>query len=243
MNSRNPPVIRFRVFRRLALAVLAAVVSGVAAQEGAAPADLGQRLAEVQDLQSRQKYVDALLKLDEIEAAFPATADLYNLRGAILLAPGIRDFEKAEVAFKKAAELQKGGLGPAFNLAELAFVRHDWANAKASFEALLKEFPKMQVSIRHLVLFKILICQLRLGEMEAAEAALKTHFTFMDDTPAYYFSKAAIAFQKEDNITAQEWLAKAVTIFGEKHNAAYIDCLKEVRWMAHVGLPLTQDDP
>lgn len=200
-------------------------------------AELAARLAEVRELQGRQRFVDALLKLDEIEAAFPGSSDVHSLRGSIQLAPAIRDFAKAETSFNKAAELAKDQLAPSFNLAELSFVRHDWTEARKRFEALVKEHPKMPMQIRHLAYFKILICQLKTGDAAAAEQTLKDNFTFMDDTPAYYFSKAALAFHKEEKSEAQSWLAKAASLFGDKPSMSYMDSLIEARWVPHIGLP------
>jgi tetratricopeptide (TPR) repeat protein len=211
--------------------------AGAGAGSGETVADLSRRLSEVQALQVRSRFVDALIKLDEAQQKFPDSADVYNLRGSILLAPGIRDYAKAEEAFRKAAALQKGSLAPIFNLAEVAFVKNDWPEAKKRLDGVLAEFTKLPMTVRHVVLFKVLLCQLKLGEIAEAEGTMKKHFTFMDDTPAYYFSKAAFAFQKEDTSTAKEWVEKAAVIFGDRNNSAYMDCLMEARWIPNIGLP------
>jgi tetratricopeptide (TPR) repeat protein len=201
-----------------------------------APEVLTGKLAEVQALQASEKLVDALLILDELERDYPNVADIYNVRGSILLSPSMRDFEGAEKAFVRAAGLQVGALAPLFNLAEVQFVKHEWQAALDRLEAILTDFEKVPMQVRHLILFKKAICLVKLKRVEAAEALIKEHFTFMDDTPAYYFAKAAVAFQKEDK-EAQDWLNKAVTIFGEKNCLAYIDCLMEARWVPNVKLP------
>jgi len=59
----------------------------------------------------------------------------------------------------------------------------------------------------------------------------------MDDTPAYYLSKAAVAFQKKDEAAANEWLEKARAIFGENQTVSYVDSLMEARWVVNIGLP------
>ena len=215
-------------------------IAGLALGQSPNP-ELAARLAEVQDLQGRQRYVDALLQLDELEKSFPDNVDIYNLRGSIQLAPGIRDFDKAEAAFNKAASLAKDSLAPAFNLAELSFVKHDWPEAQKRFEALLQQHPKMPLQVRHLSAFKILICQLQTEKVADAEKTLQEHFTFMDDTPAYYFSKAALEFHKKDQLAAQTWLNKASSLFSEKHTLSYMDSLIEARWVPHVGLPLAPE--
>lgn len=199
-------------------------------------------LGEVQGLQARHQYVDALLKLEELEKMYPNSADLYNIRGAILLAPSIRDFAAAEEAFQKAESLQPGGLAPMFNLAEVCFVKHDWAEAKRRFEKVRDAYPATNLPVRHLVMFKLVLCELKLDRVKEAEALLAANFTFMDDTPAYYLSKAAVAFQKKDEAAANEWVDKARAIFGEHQTVSYVDSLMEARWVVNIGLPPAPGD-
>jgi Flp pilus assembly protein TadD len=188
-------------------------------------------------LQARHQYVDALLKLEELEKTYPDSADLYNIRGSILLSPSIRDFAAAEKAFQKAESLQPGGLAPMFNLGEVFFVKHDWAEAKRRFEKVRDAFPAANLAVRHLVMFKLVLCELKLEQVAAAEAIIASQFTFMDDTPAYYLSKAAVAFQKKDEAAANEWVDKARAIFGENQTVSYVDSLMEARWVVNIGLP------
>lgn len=194
-------------------------------------------LGEAQSLQARHQYVDALLKLDELEKDYPNSADIFNIRGSILLSPSIRDFAAAEVAFQKAESLQPGGLAPMFNLAEVSFVKHDWAESKKRFEKVREVHPTVNMQVRHLVAFKLVLCELKLEKVAEAEAIIAANFTFMDDTPAYYLSKAAVAFQKKDETTANEWVDKARAIFGQNQTVSYMDSLMEARWVVNIGLP------
>lgn len=207
------------------------------AATGRAPDALAGKLAEVQELQASQKFVDALLLLDELERDYPNVADIYNVRGSILLSPTMRDYEKAEAAFKRAAGLQVGALAPLFNLAEVRFVQHEWQAALDQLNSILKDFEKVPTSVKHLILYKKAICLAKLGKVAEAETLVKENFTFMDDTPAYYFTKAALAFHKEEKDEAQDWLTKGMTIFGEQNCLAYIDCLMEARWVPNMALP------
>ncbi len=201
------------------------------------PEALAKKLAEVQALQADQKVVDALLMLEELERDYPNAADLCNVRGSILLTPSMRDFAGAEAAFTRAAALQVGALAPLFNLAEVQFVKHEWQEALKRLDEILRDFEKLPTPVRHLILFKKTICQVKTNQIEAAEKLIKDHFTFMDDTPAYYFSKAAVAFQQEKKAEAEEWVSKGVSIFGDKNCMAYLDCLMEARWVPNTALP------
>jgi hypothetical protein len=225
----------------LRIGLMAAWIGGAATEAAEPTAADGERLrgllGEVQELQSRQSFMDALLKLEAIEKAFPDAADVYTMRGSIQLAPSIRDFAAAEASFVKAAALSPGVWAPMFNLAELPFVKHDWKEAKARFEGLLTAFPQMPLAMRHLVHFKMLVCQLKLNDVQAAEAVLAANFTFMDDTPAYYMAKAAMAFNAKNDSVAREWLEKARGIFGDQPLVSYLDSLMEARWIPNIGLP------
>ncbi|MEN3940533.1 tetratricopeptide repeat protein [Prosthecobacter sp. SYSU 5D2] len=222
----------------LRCALLLTLLSAAALRaESPPPPEVIALLKETQSLQQQQRYVEAMVKLDEIEALAPGLADLYNLRGALYLTPALRDFDKATEQLDKAAALQPGAVAPLFNKAELLFVKHDWAAAAAAFQKLLDQFPKLPMQVRHLTLYKRLICEVKQGQFEAAEKTLKDHFKFMDDTPAYYYSQVAIAYGKDDEIKAKEWLSRADAIYKPAEASAYLDSLMEARWVGNISLP------
>lgn len=199
-----------------------------------------QKFTEIQELQQRHRYVDALAKLDELEAESPDLVDIYNMRGSIYLTPALRDFAKATEMFDKAEKMQPGSLPPRFNKAELLFVKHDWAGARAAFQKLLEDFPKLPLQVRHLVLYKRLVCEVKQDQIDAANKTLKDHFTFMDDTPAYYMGHAAIAFQQKKESEAKDWIKRADGIFKTSENSPYMDTLMEARWVPNIGLPAVE---
>ncbi len=201
------------------------------------PPEVIQKFQEAQELQGRQRFVDALAKIDEIEALAPELPDLYNMRGAIYMSPSLRDFDKAKEQLEKAATLSKNALPSQFNLAELLFVKHDWPASEQAFNKILEANPKLPMVVRHLVLYKKLISEAKQDKLEAAEKTLKENFTFMDDTPAYYFGHAAIEFQKKNQTAAQEWMVKGQGVFKPEALTPYMDSLMEVRWVPNIGLP------
>lgn len=223
------------------LSLLLTLSSPAGGQEAPALSALTvQKFTEIQELQQRHRYVDAMAKLDELEAESPDLVDIYNMRGSIYLTPALRDFAKATEMFDKAEKMQPGSLPPRFNKAELLFVKHDWAGAQAAFQKLLEDFPKLPLQVRHLVLYKRLVCEVKQDQIEAASKTLKDHFTFMDDTPAYYMSHAAIAFQQKKESEAKDWIKRADGIFKTSENSAYMDTLMEARWVPNIGLPAVQ---
>lgn len=198
-------------------------------------------LNETYQLQQEKRYAEALDKLDQIEALAPDLSDLHNMRGSIYLTPALRDFDKAQQLLDKAVALQPNSVAPRFNKAELLFVKHDWPAAAAAFQKLLDDFPKLQLPVRHLTVFKRLVCEVQLGQFDTAEKTLKSHFTFMDDTPAYYYGNAAIAFGRKDAAKAKDWLARAQTIYKPEEASAYLDALMEARWVDNISLPPVEE--
>ena len=192
-------------------------------------------IPEVQKLMAGSHAAEALLKLDEAVALAPENPLLYNIRGSIYTSPPLQDYVKAKEAFEMAAKLSPAAFEPKFNLTELLYVQGHHADAEAAFAKLMEDFPKLREDVRHLVQFKILVCRLKQNKVAEAEKAMGA-FSFMDDTPAYYFSKAAFAFQKEDKPAASEWLTKAQRIFKRKDNAVYLDTLMEAHWLPSLSV-------
>ena len=196
---------------------------------------------DVQEMRKQNRFTDAIAKLDEAEKISPKNGLIFTMRGDIHLAPRRRDFDLAKEQFLKAKELDPQNAGPAFNLAELEFARHDFPNAAAAFRKLVADFPKLPQVIRHLAISRIVICEARQKKFDEAEKLIKEHFTFMDDTPAYYMSNAAISFSKKDEKMAQEWMLRATSIFKEHQIGPYIDAFKEMRWLPDVDYQALPD--
>lgn len=201
------------------------------------PQDVILVIQDIQGPQSKHRYVEAMSKLDELEAKYPDRSELLNMRGSLYMTPALRDFAKAEEMFDKALKITPNEFPLHFNKAELRFVQHQWADAAKAFQRLLDDNPKVPLNIRHMILFKRLVCELRQDQLPAAEKTLADNFTFMDDTAAYYFSKAAIAFQQKNESSAQDWIKRAQGIFKPAELSVYIDTLMEVRWLPNIGLP------
>lgn len=210
------------------------------AQTPPPPQEVIAKLKEAQDLKNAGKFTYALEKLDEVEALAPDTPHLPNLRGTIYLAPPLRDLDKAAALFDEAIRRSPGDMVPLFHKAELLYVRHDWQAAHAAFEKLLTDFPKTPMPIRHMILFKRLVCEVKLERLGDAEKTLKDSFTFMDDTAAYYYAQAALAFGRKDEAKAKEWLARAEGIYKKEDRTTYEDSLMEARWLPNIGLPLLE---
>lgn len=198
--------------------------------------DVRTLLVEARDLRIKHAYTEALMKLDEAEKLAPSLPDIYALRGDIYLAPRRRDFDLAKPQFEKAVELQPDSPLPKFNLGEFYFVKGEYSTALDLFTKLAADFPKLPMMVRHLVHYKRVLCELKLGRRPVAEQIIADNFTFMDDTPAYYFSKAALAFDSADVPKAQEWVQRGVAAFKGPACEPYYDAFKELRWVPDMDL-------
>lgn len=198
-------------------------------------------LSEAQALQGRKRYVDAFAKLDEAEALAPSHAEVYNIRGAIYMAAPVRDLNKAREQFNKARTLKPEEMPPYFNLAEVEFVDGKWPECEKAFDGMLTRFPKLPTGVRHLITFKKLVAQVKQNKLEEAEKLLAASFTFMDDTPAYYFGKAAIAFQQKNEKEANDWLAKGQIIFKGDASSAYVDSMMEAHYVDSLAVGKSQE--
>ncbi len=222
------------MMRLLSLLCLACLSLAAAPPSGP---EVLQKLQQAQELKNQGRFTDALAKLDEIEGIAPDNPHLPNLRGTIYLAPPLRDLDRAAALFDEAAARNPGEFSSRFHRAEVEYVRHDWAAAHARLQQLLSDFPKTPQPIRHMVLFKRLICEVKLERRSEAEQTLKDSFTFMDDTPAYYYAHAALAFAGKDEVKARDWLARAGGIFKPAERSPYEDSLMEARWIPSLALP------
>lgn len=200
-------------------------------------------LLEARDMRVKQRYTDALEKLDAAEKLAPNVADIYALRGDIYLAPRRRDFDLALPQFEKAAQLMPESPLPKFNLAEYYFVKHDFTTALQSFTKLIADYPKLPMVIRHLVHYKRALCELKLGHRSAADQIIAENFTFMDDTPAYYFCKAAISFETGDPSKGNEWVKRGVAVFKAPACEPYYDAFKELHWVPDLDFGPAEEAP
>lgn len=215
----------------LALLALCSLPVPLFADAGSKDQQVVALLGEAQSLQGRKRYVDALTKLDEAETLAPERAEVYNIRGAIYLAAPARDLDKAREQFTKARTLKPDDMPPYFNLGEVEFVAGKWPECEKALVEVLTKFPKLPASVRHLVLFKVLVTQVKQEKFAEAEKLLAENFTFMDDTPAYYYCKAVIALQKKDEKTGNEWLATGQRIFKGDASSAYLDSMMESHYI------------
>ena len=188
-------------------------------------------------------FPQALKELDAIDARQPDLAASQNLRGVILMRQGI--YDKAEVALLEAARIDPKFWNARFNLAEIPFLKKDWAEARKRFEKLLSSSQSDLASeASQLIQYKILLTYLLEGKENMVDSIL-AKLELSPDTPAVDYVKAAVALQHKNGKEAKDWTAAAGKNFSPQLNKLFAESLYEVGWLekptgqARASLPLT----
>lgn len=169
-----------------------------------------KHLGEANRIFQQKRIFESLEELDKASAIFKDSPEIYNLRGSCYVE--MRAFDKALAEYQKATALSKDNPSLEFNIGEVYFVTQKWQKAHDLFVKILKQIPPENIALGRLVEFKILLCKNKLGKKEEV-AILAEKYDFLDDSPFYYYAKAALAYEAKDLVKAEEWLATAGRIF------------------------------
>jgi Flp pilus assembly protein TadD len=174
-------------------------------------------------------YPQALKELDAIDARQPDLAESQNLRGVILMRQA--DYDQAEAALQKALATDPKFWNARFNLAEIPFLRKDWAEARKRFEGLLSGgTSELQGDAAQLIQYKILLTYLLEGKENMVDSML-AKFELTPETPAVSYSNAAIALQHKNENEAKDLIAAAEKKFSPQLNKLFAESLYEVGWL------------
>ena len=174
-------------------------------------------------------FPEALKGLDAIDARQPDLAESQNLRGVIQMRQG--SYDQAEQALQKALATDPKFWNARFNLAEIPFLKKDWAEARNRFQGLLfGNDLQLQGEALQLIQYKILLTYL-LENKENMVDSLLSKLELTPDTPAVHYANAAIAFQRKDEKEAKNWLTAAEKNFTPQLNKLFAESLYEVGWI------------
>lgn len=155
-----------------------------------------------------KKYDDALVKLTEANKNYPDDVFIMNLLGAAYVKK--KEFDTALKYFQAALAKQPDFFPALFNVGEVDFLRRSYATALDHFKGMLAKNPGNE-----LLQFKVLLCELELGNMDAAAKTLAA-MKFPGDTPAWYYAQAAMETKKGNKDKAREYVSGARYIFGPR---------------------------
>ena len=169
-----------------------------------------KHLSESNRLFQQKRIFETLEEVDKAAKIFIESPEIYNLRGSCFVE--MRSFDKALAQFEKASALTKDNASINFNIGEVYFVTMEWKKAADLFEKIMKILPPENVALGRLMEFKILLCKKKLG-LNDDVTILAGKYDFLDDSPFYYYAQAALAYDGNNLIKAEEWLAIAGRIF------------------------------
>ena len=187
-----------------------------------------QLLADGEKLLVEKRVPEALQKLTDAEAIAPLHPVVLNLKGSCLV--HIRDFERALPYFDKAATLYPAFWQSHFNRAEMFFVEKKWEDSEKKFRELLERGDAIDASTRKLMEYKVILCLIKRQKFDEAQKLID-RYDIYDDTPIYYYSKAAMHFEKDERKEAEEWVTNARGIYDAQLNSIYEDSLTEIGWL------------
>jgi tetratricopeptide (TPR) repeat protein len=169
-------------------------------------------LGEANRLFQQKRIFETMETIEKARKIFTESPEIYNLRGSCFVE--MRSFDKALADFQKALTYTKDNPSIEFNVGEIYFVTKEWQKALETFEKISKLIPDQPntLALRRLVEFKMLLSKKKLGMTEEV-AAMAEKYDFLDDSPYYYYAQAALAYEKNDLIKAEEWLAIASRVF------------------------------
>src|SRR2546423_598809 len=212
-------------------AAIAVLVLGSLAADNVAPSK-----AELEGMYDKafrafdsSNFPEALKQLDSIDARQPDLAESQNLRGVIYMRQGI--YDKAEAALREALRIDPKFWNARFNLAEIPFLRKDWAEARNRFQELLSSnASELQGEATQLIQYKILLTYLLEGKENMVDSLL-AKFELSPDTPAVHYANAAIALQQNKAKEAKDWMTQAEKNFSPQLNKLFAESLYEVGWL------------
>ncbi len=169
-----------------------------------------KHLSEANRFFQQKRIFETLEELDKVEKVFADSPELYNLRGNCFVE--MRAFDKALAQFEKARSFTKNNTSLDFNIAEIYFVTKEWKKSLELLDQVQKNLPPQSIALSRLVEFKKLLCMNKLGMKDEA-AVLAGKYDYLDDSPYYYYVQAALAYDKQEVMAAEAWLARANRIF------------------------------
>src|SRR5437660_8030179 len=237
---------RMRLWGMAALAalVLASLTAIAFAADNVAPtkAELEEMYNAAYRAFDSKKFSEALKQLDAIDSRQPDLAASKNLRGVILMRQG--KYDEAETGLQEASRIDPKFWNARFNLAEIPFLKKDWAEARKRFEQLLSSGESdLAKEASQLIQYKILLTYLLEGNGNMMDSIL-AKLELTADTPAVNYVKAAVALQQKNEKEAKDWISAAEKNFSPQLNKLFAESLYEVGWLekpagaARPSLPL-----
>ncbi len=204
---------------------------GCVAADGVAPtqselAALYRKAAAEAAVHHETAALEELAKLDARQPDLPAVE---NLRGVIFLRQGA--YEQAAKAFGRALEIDPQFQAARFNLADIPFQKKAWTEARNHLQKLLEDLAQpAREELGPLIEYKILLTVL-FAKQEEQVGALLSQLKEWQQSPAFTFAEAAIAFQHDRRAAGRGWVDAAAKKFRATENGPFLESFYEIGWL------------
>jgi hypothetical protein len=150
-----------------------------------------------------------------------------ELEGTILALT--KDYVGAEAAFTRQGKKQPNNYVPRFNRAEMFFLQARYGEAEDRFAEIEEMTGAKEPSVADLCRYKRLLCRLGVGDIARAEI-LVPPAKENDESPAVTFSRASLAYAKQEDYKAMKIIEDGRARFPIDVENLYTDSLVELRW-------------
>ena len=191
------------------------------------PADYAKLLRDAMRSFSERDFPTAIALIDKADTMHAPTATALNVRGAVAIEQ--RRFEEGRALCIEALKLDPKFFPARFNLAEIPFVKGNYAEARNIFQKLEEEHPRDE-----LLQFRIYLTYLLEKNDAAAKEALE-RVPFLSNTPIYYYSHAAWEFAHGNSKMGKDWIDRGNWVFPPFKTRNYADVFYDLGWLPRPG--------
>ena len=213
--------------KRTAIGLLVCVLAlGAHAQTSGDPIVAQRRVAmilrQVNDLYEAGEYQAAADRLGALSPEAAQEPASLNMRGAIYTK--LERYREARQIFLNILEADPNYFPAYFNLGEVQFIQGDYTGALETFAAIARREPRNE-----LVRFKMLVCQLLLGNEGEARKIAATLIP-AGSTPAWYYAQAMIARKAGDTPAADKHLRAARDIYSSSACKLFDETIESMKF-------------
>ena len=163
------------------------------------------------------KYLTCLIKINDAQVIFQNDLDLIFLNG--VCHAEIQDIDKAIEYYQKILAINPHHINTLMNLVEINYFAGRYEET-VKYTHLINSMIESRANGQRMPLldFKLLISLTKLSKAnpekyQAELDKIRAKYTFMDDTPFYYYANALESFDAGDKQEGLIWILKAYLIF------------------------------
>lgn len=187
-------------------------------------AEFARRLGDAKRSFDGRDIGSALKLLEEADKLSAGNVELLNLRGTCHVEQ--RDFESALKDFLLAADKSPGNPSILFNLGEVYFVTKRWDDAIRVWELAKDRLSPDSESVRSLIDFKLMLCEIGRGDDERFGALADAHVR-AEGSPLAEYTKVVRVLKEGGPEASGDVLAAVNHRFDAEVRAPWTDTLVE----------------